>query len=118
MEASVDKEQEKERRRRRKRTRTASRPSTIFLCGILIFARFGLSSSSSSLSPDNYHYKAYPSPRKGGPFHETVSFNHSPKATMSLTSQHQEEEEEEENRDDVYKEDKRLVRTGPNPLHN
>ncbi|CAH2045894.1 unnamed protein product [Thlaspi arvense] len=108
MEACVEKEQQDRRRRRRKRATTAC---TVFLWGILIFAQIGL--SSSALSPDQYYHQSYPSPRKAGPFHETASFR-SPRASVSFTGPRR----EEENRDDVYKDDKRLVHTGPNPLHN
>ncbi|CAA7043634.1 unnamed protein product [Microthlaspi erraticum] len=115
MEAVLGNEQEykeRTRRRRRRRRRAATNTaSTVFLWGILILAKFGLS-SSSALSPDQYYYhQSYSSPRKAGPFHETVPFQ-SPKASVSFTGR------EEENRDDVYKDDKRLVHTGPNPLHN
>ncbi|KAJ4878025.1 CLAVATA3/ESR (CLE)-related protein 16 [Raphanus sativus] len=94
---------------RRGRRRAAA--STMFLCGILIFAQFSL--SSSALSPDQYYHQPYPSPRKVGPFHKTASFQ-SPRASVSFTGPRP----EEENRDDVYKDDKRFVHTGPNPLHN
>ncbi|KAL1201068.1 CLAVATA3/ESR (CLE)-related protein 16 [Cardamine amara subsp. amara] len=100
------------RRRRRRPTTTITAYAAVFFCGILIFAQFGLS-SSSALSPDQYYYQSYPSPRKAGPFHETSSFQ-APKASMSFTGQRR----EEENRHDAYKDDKRLVHTGPNPLHN
>ncbi|KFK33359.1 hypothetical protein AALP_AA5G003500 [Arabis alpina] len=114
MEACVGNEQEdrtRTRRRRRRRRATTTFITTVFLCGILIFTQFGLS-ASSALSPDQYHYQTYPSPRKAGPFHKTSSFQ-SPKASVSLTDPRREED-----RDDVYKDDKRLVHTGPNPLHN
>ncbi|CAN7044107.1 hypothetical protein BRARA_K00778 [Brassica rapa] len=97
------------RRRRRKR----AAPSTMLLWGILIFGQFGLSSSSVLSSPHQYHHQSYPSSRKAGPFHETSS-TQSPSTSLSFTDPHR----EEENRDDVYKDDKRLVHTGPNPLHN
>uniref|UniRef100_A0A1J3HGZ5 CLAVATA3/ESR (CLE)-related protein 16 n=1 Tax=Noccaea caerulescens TaxID=107243 RepID=A0A1J3HGZ5_NOCCA len=116
MEASVgngQEDRERTRRRRRRRRRAATNTaSTVFLWGILIFAKFGLS-SSSALSPDQYHYQSSSSPRKAGPFHETVPFQ-SPKASTSFTGPRR----QEENRDDVYNDDKRLVHTGPNPLHN
>ncbi|EOA24970.1 hypothetical protein CARUB_v10018267mg [Capsella rubella] len=115
MEACVGAEQDQRRRSRRRRRLTNT--STVFFWGILIFARFGLSSSSAALSPDqhhHHHHQSYPSaPRKAGPFHETSSFR-GPKASVSFTGPRR----EEENRDDVYKDDKRLVHTGPNPLHN
>ncbi|KAF8096284.1 hypothetical protein N665_0313s0050 [Sinapis alba] len=104
MEDSVRKEHD-----RRGRSRAAA--STMFLWGILIFAQFNL--STSAFSPDQYYHQPYPSPRKVGLFHKTASFQ-SPRASVSFTSQRQ----EEENRDDVYKDDKRFVHTGPNPLHN
>ncbi|KAJ4901327.1 CLAVATA3/ESR (CLE)-related protein 16 [Raphanus sativus] len=107
MEDFVRKERDK-RRRRRKRAAV----STMFLWGTLFFAQFCLS-SSSALSPDQYNHQSFPSPRKAGPFHKTASFQ-SPRASVSFMSPRR----EEENIDDVYNDDKRLVHTGPNPLHN
>ncbi|CAH8384245.1 unnamed protein product [Eruca vesicaria subsp. sativa] len=104
MEDYVEKEHAKGRRRQ-------PAASIMFLWGILIFAQFSV--SSSALSPDQYYHQPYTSPRKVGPFYKTASF-HPPRASMSFTSQHR----EAENRDDVFKEDKRFVHTGPNPLHN
>ncbi|CAH8381742.1 unnamed protein product [Eruca vesicaria subsp. sativa] len=109
MEDSVSKERDKRRRRRGRRAAT----STMFLWGILFFAQFCL--SSSALSPDQYNHQSYPSPRKAGPFHKTASFQ-SPRARASVTFMGP--RREEENIDDVYNDDKRLVHTGPNPLHN
>lgn len=110
METCVGTEQDKRRRRRRRALTTTT--TIVFFWGILIFAQFGL--SSSALSPDQYHYQSYPSaPRKAGPFHEMSSL-HAPKASVSFTGPRR----EEENRDDLYKDDKRIVHTGPNPLHN
>ncbi|XP_010513874.1 PREDICTED: CLAVATA3/ESR (CLE)-related protein 16-like [Camelina sativa] len=115
METCIGTEQDNRRSRRRRRRRGLTTTSTVFFWGILIFARFGL--SSSALSPDQYRHQPYPSapPRKAGPFHETTSSFRAPKASsVSFTGPRR----EEENRDDVYKDDKRLVHTGPNPLHN
>ncbi|XP_024011072.1 CLAVATA3/ESR (CLE)-related protein 16 [Eutrema salsugineum] len=109
MEACVEEEQDRGIRRRRRRRRRRRQASNVFLWGILIFAQFGL--SSSALSPDQY-YQSYHMPRKVGPFHETTSFQ-SPRDSVSFGPRR-----EEQNTDDVYKDDKRLVHTGPNPLHN
>ncbi|KAG7558400.1 hypothetical protein ISN45_Aa05g000620 [Arabidopsis thaliana x Arabidopsis arenosa] len=108
MEACVGNEQDIRRRTRR---RKRPPPTTaVFFWGILIFAQFSVS-SSALFAPHHYHHPSLP--RKAGPFHELASFQ-PPKASMSFTGQRR----EEENRDDVYKDDKRLVHTGPNPLHN
>ncbi|KAJ4888492.1 CLAVATA3/ESR (CLE)-related protein 16 [Raphanus sativus] len=96
--------------KRRRRRRAA--PSTMLLWGILFFAQFGLS-SSSVLFPGQHHHQSYRSSRKAGLFHERSSLQH-PSNSVSFTGPPR----EEENRDDVYKDDKRLVHTGPNPLHN
>ncbi|KAJ0228846.1 CLAVATA3/ESR [Hirschfeldia incana] len=109
MEISVGNEHGTRRRRRRRRQTS---PSTMLLWGILIISQFGLS-SSSALSPGQYYHQSYPSSRKAGPFHETSSFQ-SPGTSVTFTGPRR----EEENRDDVYNDDKRLVHTGPNPLHN
>ncbi|CAH8266413.1 unnamed protein product [Arabidopsis lyrata] len=104
MEACVGNEQDIRRRTRRRNGRPP--PTTaVFFWGILIFAQFGFSSSALFATPSL--------PRKADPFHEMASFQ-APKASVSFTGQRR----EEENRDDVYKDDKRLVHTGPNPLHN
>ncbi|KAG7563211.1 hypothetical protein ISN44_As10g000440 [Arabidopsis suecica] len=108
MEACVGNEQDI-RRRTRRRKRPPPLTTAVFFWGILIFSQFGVS-SSALFAPDHYHPSL---PRKAGPFHELASFQ-APKASMSFTGQRR----EEENRDDVYKDDKRLVHTGPNPLHN
>ncbi|KAG2264549.1 hypothetical protein Bca4012_078285 [Brassica carinata] len=105
MEDFVGKERDKRRRRR-------AATSTIFLWGILFFAQFCLS-SSLALSPDQYHHQSIPSPRKAGRFHNTASFQ-SPRASVSFIGPRR----REENIDDVFNDDKRLVHTGPNPLHN
>jgi len=98
----------RKRRRRRAYTTSTTGYAAVFFCGIFVFAQFGIS-SSALFAPDHY-----PSlPRKAGHFHEMASFQ-APKATVSFTGQRR----EEENRDEVYKDDKRLVHTGPNPLHN
>ncbi|KAG2261687.1 hypothetical protein Bca4012_013605 [Brassica carinata] len=104
MEGFVRKERDKRRRR--------AAVSTMFLWGIFLFAQFWLS-SSSALSPDQYNHQSFPSPRKAGLFRKTASFQ-SPRASVSFMSPRR----EEENIDDVYNDDKRLVHTGPNPLHN
>ncbi|KAG2301741.1 hypothetical protein Bca4012_059977 [Brassica carinata] len=99
---------------RRRRRRRAAAPSTMLLWGILIISQFGLSSSSSALSPgQNHHHQSHLSSRKAGVFHERSSFE-SPSASVSFTGPRR----EKENSDEVYKDDKRLVHTGPNPLHN
>ncbi|KAF8090576.1 hypothetical protein N665_0472s0009 [Sinapis alba] len=100
----------KERDKRRKRRRRAA-ASTMFLWGILFFSQFCL--SSSAISPDQHYHQPFPSPRKVGRFHKTASFQ-PPRASVSFMSPRR----EEENIDDVYNDDKRLVHTGPNPLHN
>ncbi|XP_010415786.1 PREDICTED: CLAVATA3/ESR (CLE)-related protein 17-like [Camelina sativa] len=72
----------------------------LFFFVFFVSSQIGLSSSASSVGYSRRHFVAFPPPRKALSYSTTATF----RGPL--------------NRDDIYGDDKRVVHTGPNPLHN
>ncbi|KAL3501889.1 hypothetical protein ACH5RR_036338 [Cinchona calisaya] len=97
-----------------KRSRTRGRHATaktaaFFLC-ILVFSQFCISSAQNN---DNNAPSHWSRARKARSFHKVSSFH-----AASDNNEHVGRDRRETGSDTIFKDDVRLVHTGPNPLHN